>query len=116
MDDGGFHRPRNAGSASPSIGGVRNCALQYGKLEMTRSTSEVAVSRSAVDELLTRFGQLAGPLVELRLQIGPIADARLAFVPVERGLRLCVRFFAPFARQGHPRSASMDPGPLGQRL
>ena len=100
----------NTGSSSP------------GELEMTRSTSEVAVCcSSASASCFPRFGELAGVRASSffsRSALGTRASRPtrvLAFVPLERSLRPPVRLFAPLRDKVTPGGTSIDPGSPGHR-
>src|SRR6516225_8505016 len=64
-----------------------------GELEMTRSTSEVAVCCSSASE--SSRVRASSCFFNSISELGPLLTCALAFVPVERGLRPRVGLFAP---------------------
>src|SRR5215831_19862230 len=71
-----------------------------GEMEITRSTSEVAVCCSSASERCPRASassrvRASSCFFNSIIELGPSLTCALAFVPVERGLRSSLGFFAP---------------------
>ena len=93
-----------------------------GELEMTCSTSEVAVccssasdsSRVRVSSFFSRSRACAlSFVIKVTRALSDGATRVLAFVPVERSLRPRVRSLRPLARQGHLVGTVTGPLPVG---
>ena len=93
----------NTGSSSP------------GELEMTCSTSEVAVccSSASLSFFSRSLARALSFLISAAWDAPDAATRVLAFVPVERSLRPCVRLFAPLRDKvtSSARRSTQAPGP-----